>query len=182
MYSSRILQRECVDGGSSSQSSVSVSVVAALGALLVTSFTGMMGMSNNDRVAMAEALPTTADVHKDVVKDDKHKIINLSGTHTVEVSTTNYHEPETQDELTQLVTTAYQTNSHIRPVGSALSPKGLSFDSLGMVCLSNLDRIIDVDTKNMTLTVEAGARVSTVLDALRPHGLTFQVTKFGKYC
>jgi len=45
----------------------------------VTSFTGMMGMSNNDRVAMAEALPTTADVHKDVVKDDKHKNINWSG-------------------------------------------------------------------------------------------------------
>jgi len=76
MCSLRLLQRECVEGGSSSQSSVSVSVVAALGALLVTSFTGMMGMSNNDRVAMAEALPTTADVHKDVVKDDKHKNIN----------------------------------------------------------------------------------------------------------
>jgi len=41
-----------------------------------------------------------------------------------------------------------------------------------LVCLSNLDRIIDVDTKNMTVTVEAGACVSTVLDALRPHGLT----------
>ena len=40
-----------------------------------------------------------------------------------------------------------------------------------LVCLSNLDRIIDVDTKNMTVTVEAGACVSTVLDALRPHGL-----------
>ena len=132
-----------LEGGSSSQSSVSASVVAALGALLVTSFTGMMGISNNDRVAMAEALPTTADVHEDVVKDDKHKIINWSGTtHTVEVSTTNYHEPETQDELTRLVNTAYQTNSHIRPVGSALSPNGLSFDSRGMVCLSNLYCII----------------------------------------
>ena len=113
MYSLRILQRECVEGGSSSQSSVLASVVAALGALLVTSFTGMMGMSNNNRVAMAEALPTTTDVHEDVVKDSR-----------------------------------------------------------GIVCLSNLDRIIDVDTKNMTVTVEAGARVSTVLDALRPHGLT----------
>ena len=70
------------------------------------------GMSNNNRVAMAEALPTTTDVHEDVVKDSR-----------------------------------------------------------GIVCLSNLDRIIDVDTKNMTVTVEAGARVSTVPDALRPHGL-----------
>ena len=160
MYSSRVLQRECVEGGSSSESSVSASVVAALGALLVTSLTGMMGMSNNDRIAKAEALPTSTDVH------DKHKIINWSGTHTVEVSTTNYHEPETQDELTRLVNTAYQTNSHIRPVGSALSPNVLSFNSRGMVCLSNLDCIIDVDTKNTTVTVEAGARVSTVLDAL----------------
>jgi len=41
-----------------------------------------------------------------------------------------------------------------------------------MVCLSNLDHIIDVDTKNKTVTVEAEARVSTVLDALQPHGLT----------
>ena len=175
-YSSRLLlQRNCGEGSSSSHSSVSASVVAAVGALLMTSLTGgLMGMTNDDKVAMAEALPNTnADVHTGVVdKDDKHKIINWSGTHTVELLHTNYHEPETSDELTQLVKHAYGTNSHIRPVGSALSPNGLSFDSRGMVCLSNLDHIINVDTKNMTVTVEAGARVSTVLDALRPYGLT----------
>ena len=41
-----------------------------------------------------------------------------------------------------------------------------------MVSLANLDRIIKIDKENMTITVEAGARVSQVIDALREHGLT----------
>jgi len=104
--------------------------------------------------------------------DDSTKILNWSGTHSVELARGTYHEPETVDELVRLVSKAYREGHHIRPVGSALSPNGLAFDSRGMVCLSNLDNIIDINKDEMTVTVQAGARVSQVLDALRPHGLT----------
>ena len=115
--------------------------------------------------ALAEADP------EENTDEESTTILNWSGTHSVELAPGNYHEPETMDELAQLVSKAYREGQHIRPVGSALSPNGLSFDSRGMVCLSNLDKIIDINKEKMTVTVEAGARVSQVLDALRPHGL-----------
>lgn len=107
-------------------------------------------------------------------EDDEEptKIVNWSGTHAVELAPGTYREPETMDELVKLVATAYREGRHIRPVGSALSPNGLAFDRRGMVSLANLDKIIDIDKEKMTVTVEAGARVNQVLDALRPHGLT----------
>lgn len=47
-------------------------------------------------------------------------------------------------------------------MGTALSPNGLGLAEEGMVSLSQLDRILEVDTANRAITVEAGARVSQV--------------------
>lgn len=47
-------------------------------------------------------------------------------------------------------------------MGTALSPNGLALAEEGMVSLSQLDRILEIDTANRTITVEAGARVSQV--------------------
>ena len=123
--------------------------------------------TSKKKPALAEGI-----VEEEEEEDESTKILNWSGTHSVELKSGKYHEPETINELKQLVSKAYQDGIHIRPVGSALSPNGLAFDSRGMVSLSNLDKIIDINKENMTVTVEAGARVSQVLDALRPHGLT----------
>ena len=98
-------------------------------------------------------------------------IINWSGTHSIDVLNKNYHEPETIEELEKIVANAHKMGQAIRPVGSALSPNAISFSS-GMVSLANLDRILKIDKQNMTVTVQAGARVSQVIDALREHGLT----------
>lgn len=108
----------------------------------------------------------------DECDDEPTTILNWSGTHSVQLKKGAYHEPESVAELISLVADAYRNGTHIRPVGSALSPNGLAFDSRGMVCLSNLDKIIDVNKDDMTVTVQAGARVSQVIEALRPHGLT----------
>lgn len=37
-----------------------------------------------------------------------------------------------------------------------------------------LDKIVDIDVERRTVTVEAGARVQQVVEALRPHGLTLE--------
>ena len=47
----------------------------------------------------------------------------------------------------------------VRCVGSALSPNGLAFEERGMISLSLLDRILEIDEANKTVTVEGGARV-----------------------
>jgi L-galactono-1,4-lactone dehydrogenase len=99
-------------------------------------------------------------------------IVNWSGTHSVDVLDKNYYEPETIADLEKIVAKCHKEGKSIRPVGSALSPNAISFNGNGMVSLSNLDRVIKIDKENMTVTVEAGARVSQVIDALREHGLT----------
>ncbi|KAL3788572.1 hypothetical protein ACHAW5_004888 [Stephanodiscus triporus] len=178
----------CPASTCSSRSSGTSSSPAAAAALLLMTTMGTASSSSDENgsfggrgSAMAEAGRTT-----DRPDEEDHRvgggnngdvstttrIVNWSGTHAVELSNDDYREPETRRELSRLVDDAYRSGYHVRPVGSALSPNGLSFDSRGMVCLSNLDRVLGVDARNMTVTVEAGTRVSSVLDALRPHGLT----------
>lgn len=104
--------------------------------------------------------------------DDRTTVINWSGTH--QVSTAVYHEPESQKELQDLVKKAHETRQPLRVVGSALSPNGLGLSEQGMVNLVQCDRVLTIDQETKTVTVEAGARVSQVVAALRPHGLTLQ--------
>ena len=97
-------------------------------------------------------------------------ILNWSGTHAVH--TKNFWEPETMQELEQLIRQCHTKGIAVRPLGSALSPNGIGFQSQGMVSLANLDQILQVDVEARTVTVQAGARVSQVIEALRPYGLT----------
>lgn len=43
-----------------------------------------------------------------------------------------------------------------------------------MVNLDLMDKNLNVDQEKMQVTVQAGARVEQVLEALKPHGLTLQ--------
>jgi L-galactono-1,4-lactone dehydrogenase len=104
--------------------------------------------------------------------DSSTLLLNWSGTHSVVVPNDRLFEPETEEELETIVKHCNETKTPIRPLGSALSPNGIGFHPGGMVSLTNLDKVVAVDKENMTVTVQAGARVSQVVDALRPHGLT----------
>ena len=151
-------------------------------ALATACITAATSFSLAQDAALAEERQRSPDTDNDddnnsnneneAADDESTKIINWSGTHSVTLPNSNYHEPQSPSELHTIVQNAYHTGQHIRPVGSALSPNGIAFDSRGMVSLSHLDQILDINKSNMTVTVQAGARVSQVLDALRPHGLT----------
>ena len=43
-----------------------------------------------------------------------------------------------------------------------------------MLNMAQCDRVVRVDAEAMTVTVQAGARVADVVDAIRPYGLTLQ--------
>ena len=92
--------------------------------------------------------------------EEETTILNWSGTHQIKPK--HYHEPETLEELKEILNHCIKHKIKLRPVGSALSPNGLSFNDIGMVNLVNLDKILGVDMENMTVTVQAGARVSQV--------------------
>ena len=136
---------------------------------LAASFTLWDLFDRRSSVAFAESSIETKEENGD---SEPAIILNWSGTHSVQLKPGTFHEPETIADLTSLVAEAYRNRTHIRPVGSALSPNGIAFDRRGMVSLANLDKVVEVNKKDMTVTVQAGARVSQVIEALREHDLT----------
>jgi hypothetical protein len=95
-------------------------------------------------------------------KDDTTDIINWSGTHKVTVANKNYWEPESVPEVEHIIRECHQRGQQVRPIGSSLSPNGIALNAAGMISMANVDRVLEVDTKNRTITVEAGITVSKV--------------------
>lgn len=59
-------------------------------------------------------------------------------------------------------------------MGSGLSPNGIGLTRAGMVNLALMDKILDVDKEAKRVRVQAGCRVSQLVDGLKEHGLTLQ--------
>jgi L-galactono-1,4-lactone dehydrogenase len=104
--------------------------------------------------------------------EDLHTISNWSGTH--EVQTRNFHQPESLEQLERVVDEAHRSKTRIRPVGSGLSPNGIGLSRIGMVNLSLMDSILEVDKEKKIVRVQAGIRVQQLVDGIKEHGLTLQ--------
>ena len=193
---SRLLSRQT--SSSSSSAAVAVSSLALLTYVLSTNEDGPL----SPHTAHLEGPPASSfwpgsfpsfglfgsrpeEKKEDIVDDKTTTLLNWSGTHAVKVSNEVFWEPETVQDVERIVRFCHHKGQKVRPIGSVLSPNGIAFQSEGMVSLANLDRILRVDkygyvvngpdgsrTTVPTVTVEAGARVSQVVDALRPYGLT----------
>ena len=83
-------------------------------------------------------------------------LLNWSGTHAVHVLNEHYLEPETIEELESTVRACHDKGQSVRPLGSALSPNGIGFQSKGVMSLANLDRVVEIDVEKQTVTVQAG--------------------------
>ncbi|XP_008808781.2 L-galactono-1,4-lactone dehydrogenase 2, mitochondrial [Phoenix dactylifera] len=104
--------------------------------------------------------------------DDLHTVTNWSGTH--EVLTRVFLQPESLADLEAVVRDAHNKRQRIRPVGSGLSPNGIGLTRAGMVNLALMDNVLEVDRQAKTVRVQAGIRVSQLVEALKEHGLTLQ--------
>eukprot|EP01026_Neomeris_dumetosa_P031392 TRINITY_DN24904_c0_g1_i1.p1 TRINITY_DN24904_c0_g1~~TRINITY_DN24904_c0_g1_i1.p1 ORF type:complete len:658 (-),score=88.13 TRINITY_DN24904_c0_g1_i1:404-2377(-) len=109
---------------------------------------------------------------KDAVPPRAESVSNWSGTHAT--TTKRYFEPDSEELVEELVYTANEGGQRIRPIGSALSPNAVGFSSDGMISLALLDKVIKIDETKKQITVQAGARIEKVVEALRPFGLTLQ--------
>lgn len=105
-------------------------------------------------------------------EDEETEIENWSSTHSVK--TKAYLQPESVDEVEGIISKAHSEGKRIRVVGNALSPNGIGLSEDTMLSLGQCDRVLHVDKRARTVTVEAGARVQQVVDALAPYGLTLQ--------
>lgn len=104
--------------------------------------------------------------------DDLHTVSNWSGTH--EVQTRVFLQPESLPELEAAVVDSHERRRKIRPVGSGLSPNGIGLQRGGMVNLALMDKALAVGPDKKRVRVQAGIRVSQLVDSIRDHGLTLQ--------
>lgn len=100
-------------------------------------------------------------------------LVNWSGTHCFETSV--LHEPESEKQVFELLRRYNKKGAKLRPVGTSLSPNGLGFNANGeaAITLQNMNKIV-VDPGNKVVTVGAGTRISDILQALKPYGLTLE--------
>ena len=120
-----------------------------------------------------EGVKETENLKKQNYTTEKdYEIENWSGTKKVVVDT--FAQPETTEALEAIIRHASLRGKKIRPVGAALSPNGVAFEKEGMVSLALLDKVLHVDVEKKQVTVQPGARVSDVTEALRKYNLTLQ--------
>lgn len=100
--------------------------------------------------------------HRDTDDNETTDVINWSGTHKVTVANANFWEPESISEVEAIVQACHARGQTVRPLGSSLSPNGIALNEKGMISMANVDRVLEIDTKNSTITVEAGIPVSKV--------------------
>lgn len=130
---------------------------------------------DNDITEAEELTSTIAETNnekEETTKDNTTTVINWSGTHSVNVLNERYWEPNTEQEVIDIMKYCHENHISIRPTGSSLSPNGISLSNDGMINLVNIDELIHVDTNNHTVTVQAGARVSQVIEMLKEYHYT----------
>lgn len=99
-------------------------------------------------------------------------LTNWSATH--EATPKRYFEAESEAEVEAFLRIASKMGQRLRVAGGGLSPNGLALGAEGVLGTQRMDRVLRVDRDKMTVTVQAGARVRDVAEALAGHGLTLQ--------
>ncbi len=83
--------------------------------------------------------------------------------------------PESVDQIAQILGVANETRTPVVTRGSGTGLAGGSVPSPGCIvlCLVKLNRILEVDTANLTMTVEPGVLTQTIADTATAAGLFY---------
>ena len=83
--------------------------------------------------------------------------------------------PETTDEVSRVVTLAAKHKIPVvtRGTGTGLSGGSVPVKDGIVLCLVRMNRILEVDTSNLTITVQPGVVTQKVFDAAAEHGLFY---------
>eukprot|EP00188_Purpureofilum_apyrenoidigerum_P001873 Plantae.Rhodophyta-Purpureofilum_apyrenoidigerum.ctg2084.p1 GENE.Plantae.Rhodophyta-Purpureofilum_apyrenoidigerum.ctg2084~~Plantae.Rhodophyta-Purpureofilum_apyrenoidigerum.ctg2084.p1 ORF type:complete len:633 (-),score=97.27 Plantae.Rhodophyta-Purpureofilum_apyrenoidigerum.ctg2084:1199-2950(-) len=101
-------------------------------------------------------------------------LTNRWGTETVQLRQKEVLVPENEDDAILLVQAAKKKNHNMRCVGASLSPNLIVSPKRYIVNMKNLCNIVKIDKKNRLVTVQAGASLGKLLDALKEEGLTLR--------
>ncbi|WP_088104823.1 FAD-binding protein [Halalkalibacter urbisdiaboli] len=81
-------------------------------------------------------------------------------------STTNWHEPESVEEIQQLVSKV----TKLRVVGTRHSFNSIADSNDNIVSLQKLNKVLSIDKERQTVTVEAGIKYGDLCHELQQHG------------
>lgn len=155
-----------------SSSSVLPAALMAIGAGTAVSY---VDTRHADKMSVQDSLSKLSSVlsteiatakaeqmNQDEAEDDTTDVINWSGTHQVNIANKNFFEPESVEEVEKIVKDCQERGQTVRPLGSSLSPNGVALNKDGMISMANLDKVLEIDTENRTITVQAGIPVREV--------------------
>jgi FAD-linked oxidoreductase len=101
--------------------------------------------------------------------DDDHAFHNWARTITCRPA--QFCQPESQDEVVQIVKAALQSGKRVRTVGAGHSWAPLVLTGDVLVSLDKMQQILSVDAARLTATVQAGIRLKKLVPALAQKGL-----------
>jgi len=97
-------------------------------------------------------------------------VSNWSETHVA--TPQRIFHPETSEEVEVFLQMASGFHQRLRAVGSRLSPNGMSLSNEGVLDMSLMDKVLNVNVDRKEVTVQAGCRIQTLLQVLKDFDLT----------
>nr|VFJ92724.1 MAG: L-gulonolactone oxidase [Candidatus Kentron sp. H]VFJ93268.1 MAG: L-gulonolactone oxidase [Candidatus Kentron sp. H]VFK00444.1 MAG: L-gulonolactone oxidase [Candidatus Kentron sp. H] len=85
------------------------------------------------------------------------------------------HRPHLEAELVDIMTDISRRGSHVRVFGSGLSPGDIAMSDEELVLLTNLERMLDINTDASTVVVEPGVTLEKLSYELAAHGLALPI-------
>ncbi|KAK9767078.1 D-arabinono-1,4-lactone oxidase [Basidiobolus ranarum] len=82
-----------------------------------------------------------------------------------------YFQPETEEEIIEIIQLAKANGKNIRVVGAGHSPSDLCLTDGYLLSLDKLNKVLKVDHKNHSVTVQAGIRLMDLHEELNKVGL-----------
>lgn len=104
---------------------------------------------------------------------DGHVFKNWAQTHMCRPEL--YFEPDTEQELRQILSRARLNNKTVKVIGNGHSPSDIACTDGYMVSLKNFNKILEVDDERQTVTVEAGILLTDLNERLHDNGLALSV-------
>lgn len=113
--------------------------------------------------------PGNVVIEGPVIEDCSHDEMSLRATPDVVVF------PSTAQEVSQIMKYASSRRIPVTPRGSGTGLCGGAVPVSGgiVMCLSRMDKILEVDRDNLTMTVESGVLLMTVHETARNHGYLY---------
>jgi len=94
---------------------------------------------------------------------------------TVTFQPTYYHQPETEQQIYEILTYATQKGENVKVIGSGCAYTELACTDGHLISLSRFNRLVEVDRQSLTVTTEAGITLEDLSMKLVELGMSINI-------